>query len=323
MGGFPTVLSSTSGRGAKAARALCVGIDSYPTAPLAGCVRDANTWATALRNLGFDVATLMEAQATRERVLEALRALVQSAQPGELVVFQYSGHGTQAEDVSGDEGDRYDEALVPFDYQSGALLLDDDLAEVYRQMPGGAVMTLFMDCCHSGTNSRFAPIDRTAARGSERRRFLELTPHLEEAHRQFRARHGSPRPTTPEESLPGIIHFAACLDNQFAYESNGQGHFTGIASAALADAVSSSMTNESFAADVAAKVIALGRPQTPRLMRLPADLANRQLLSGASAGAGMAVPFDAPAMVGDRAMTEWCLQFFEAGATYWRQRAGR
>ena len=49
------------------------------------------------------------------------------------------------------------------------------------------LLTLFMDCCHSGTNSRFAPIDRTAPLGDERRRFLELTAELEEAHKQFRA----------------------------------------------------------------------------------------------------------------------------------------
>jgi hypothetical protein len=249
-------------------------------------------------------------------VLDALGTLVRSAQPGELIVFQYSGHGTQAEDLNGDESDRYDEALVPIDYQSGALLLDDDLANVYRQLPAGAVLTLFMDCCHSGTNSRFAPIDRSDARGSERRRFLQLTPQLEEAHRQFRARAGSPPPTTAEESLPGVIHFAACLDNQFAYESSGQGHFTRIATADLAAAVASGATNETFANDVAAKVIGIGRPQTPRLMRLPADLSNRVLLGGAAAN----VPAPAP---GVERPNEEFVEFLEALVACWRQRAGR
>jgi len=305
--------------GAQAGRALCVGIDSYPTSPLEGCVHDAQSWASVLKTLRFDVTQLLDRDATRQRVLDTLGTLVRSAQPGEMIVFQYSGHGTQAEDLNGDESDRYDEALVPIDYQSGALLIDDDLADVYRQLPAGAVLTLFMDCCHSGTNSRFAPIDRTNARGSERRRFLPLTPELQEAHRQYRAREGSPAPTTAEESLPGVIHFAACLDNQFAYESSGQGHFTRIATADLTAAVTSGATNESFGSDVAAKVIGLGRPQTPRLMRLPANLSNRALLAGAAGSAQAA----APAVGGDRAMEEWCLQFFEAGAAYWRQRVGR
>ena len=156
-------------------RALCVGINSYPTSPLAACVRDAQTWATTLRGLAFDTTVLLDREATRQRVLDALNDLIDSARAGDSLVFQYAGHGTQAEDLNGDEADRYDEALVPIDYTSGALLLDDDLADVYRRLPAGAVLTLFMDCCHSGTNSRFAPIDRTPPRSDERRRFLQLT----------------------------------------------------------------------------------------------------------------------------------------------------
>ena len=311
-----------------ARRALCVGVDSYPTSPLRGCVRDAQTWGEALRGLGFKVTMLLDREATRQRVLDALHALIDSARAGNSLVFQYAGHGTQAEDFNGDEADRYDEALVPIDYTSGALLLDDDLASVYRRLPDGVVLTLFMDCCHSGTNSRFAPIDRTSARGDEGRRFLQLTPDLEEAHRQFRAGASTAEPTSAEESLPGVIHFAACLDNQFAYESGGQGHFTRIAAAALAAAVKVGQTNEQFGNDVAAQVIGLGRPQTPRLMRLPAGLDRLGLLAdrggvGSLTGIGLAGKEPSSgAPLDDRAMAEWCLRFFEAGAAHWRQRLG-
>ena len=87
-------------------------------------------------------------------------------------------------------------------------MLDDDLADIYRKLPDGAVLTLFMDCCHSGTNSRFRPIGAPVNR-TERVRFLRLTEDVVEAHRRFRAQRGTPEPTSPEESLPGIIHFAA------------------------------------------------------------------------------------------------------------------
>jgi hypothetical protein len=331
---YPPIVAAGRAMGAAGARrALCVGIDSYATSPLTGCVRDAEAWARALGGLRFEVTSVLDRDATRQRVLDALRALVDSARPGDSLVFQYAGHGTQAADLDGDESDRYDEALVPIDYASGALLLDDDLAGVYRRLPEGAVLTLFMDCCHSGTNSRFAPLDRQVARGDERRRFLQLTPELEEAHVRFRARGRSTEPTNAEESLPGLIHFAACLDNQYAYESAGHGHFTRIATAALASAVASGQTNEAFGSDVAARVIGLGRPQTPRLLRLPAGLDGLTLLASrggappatatqAFALPGVAAPFAGAAST-DRAMAEWCLQFFEAGAAYWRERAGR
>ncbi len=323
--------TAASGRApgtARARRALCVGIDGYPTSPLLGCVRDARTWGEALRGLGFEVTMLLDREATRQRVLDALHVLIDSASVGDSLAFQYAGHGTQAEDLNGDEADRYDEALVPIDYTSGALLLDDDLASVYRRLPDGAVLTLFMDCCHSGTNSRFAAIDRSGPAGDERRRFLALTPDLEEAHRQFRAGTSTAEPTSGEESLPGVIHFAACLDNQFAYESGGQGHFTRIAAAALAAAVQVGQTNEAFGNEIAAQVIGLGRPQTPRLMRVPAGLDRLALLAGRGSVASVtgirpiAVEPPSGTPLDDRAMAEWCLRFFEAGAAHWRQRLG-
>jgi hypothetical protein len=308
-------------------RALCVGIDSYRDSPLAGCVRDATIWASALENLGFDVTTVLNGDGTRQRVLDALQALVVGSRSGEVLVFQYAGHGTQAVDLTGDESDRYDEALVPVDYHTGALLLDDDLADVYRRLPLGVVLTLFMDCCHSGTNSRFAPLDRSQARGSERRRFLQLTADLEEAHRRFRDRAGSPAPTSAEESLPGVIHFAACLDNQYAYESDGQGHFTRVATAGLAAAVSRGVTNEDYGSDIATKVIAIGKPQTPRLMRLPAELSGKRLLGIESGEAMVGQPppssLALPVSADTRAWDQWCLKFFEAGAAHWRQRLGQ
>ena len=37
-----------------------------------------------------------------------------------------SGHGTQSEDLDGDEGDDDDEAICPVDYHEKGLIVDDD-----------------------------------------------------------------------------------------------------------------------------------------------------------------------------------------------------
>jgi hypothetical protein len=275
-------------------RALCVGIDRYTTNPLAGCVRDAGTWSTALRSLGFGVTTLLDGQATRAGILNALTDLVTTASPGDVLVFQYAGHGTQVPDDDGDEADRFDEAFVPIDVDSGALLLDDDLAEVYARLPRGAVLTLFMDCCHSGTNSRFAPRAAATATGRERRRYLPLSPWLEQAHRLFRSRMA---PTgraanAATESLDGIVHVAACQDNQYAYELDGAGNFTRIAAAALVEAVNRGDTNEAYVSRIAGAVEALGNPQTPGLMKLAPGLTSVALLGGGAAAGGRPAVFD-------------------------------
>jgi hypothetical protein len=111
-------------------QAVCVGIDTYPTAPLDGCVADAELWAESLRKLDFDVQVLTNQQATRQGILDALGALVEGGEAGDVLVFQFAGHGTQVPDLDGDEDDAKDEALCPVDVYDGAFVIDDDIWEV-------------------------------------------------------------------------------------------------------------------------------------------------------------------------------------------------
>src|SRR5262245_20215046 len=136
-------------------RALCIGIDEYPTPyELYGCVRDSRAWAQALTARGFEVTSLANGHATREAILSGLSALVDQASAGDSVVFQFSGHGTQVDDLDGDERDGKDEALCPFDWSTGALIIDDDLRALFARLGAGVTCTCFVDCCHSGTITR-------------------------------------------------------------------------------------------------------------------------------------------------------------------------
>ena len=269
-----------SARSSARGRALCVGIDDYPAKPLSGCVRDMQTWGSALSALGFEVMSLQNRDATRDNMMGALRDLVSSASPESPVVFQYSGHGTQLPDLNRDESDGYDEALVPVDYDSGAFLLDDDVASILSGLAPGAVATLFMDCCHAGTNSRFAPLVRGTRDTIATARFLPATPAMRDAHEAFRRLRAARVETTQpnENSLPGVLHFAACTDDEFAWESNGQGEFTASAVPLLTRAAHDGMTNEAFMATVRADVMKR-RSQHPQLMRADASLLNAPILA--------------------------------------------
>jgi hypothetical protein len=35
-------------------------------------------------------------------------------------------------------------------------VIDDDVAEIFQRLPAGVNLSCFIDCCHSGTISRFA-----------------------------------------------------------------------------------------------------------------------------------------------------------------------
>ena len=74
------------------------------------------------------------------------------------LVFSLSSHGTQVPDLSGDEPDRADEAFCPHDLaQSGEqwdknhIIVDDELRDLFMQLPENVLLEVYLDTCHSGT----------------------------------------------------------------------------------------------------------------------------------------------------------------------------
>jgi hypothetical protein len=253
--------------------AVCIGIDAYP-APntLAGCIADATSWAAALQGLGFRTTTLLDGAATRRRIIESIGNLVADSRAGDVVVVQYSGHGTSVDDVGvdGRGGDEpVDEALCPVDFATGALIVDDDLAELFAAVPDGVNLTCFLDCCHSGTGTRalFEGMRSTGALAARARgltdrrpRFLPPTPELEEAYRAFRRR--SPSIGTRSLSRAQLraavmreVTISACLDSELAWETAGQGDFTRVALARIAQGITGT-DNRTFVDDTVAALAA-------------------------------------------------------------------
>ena len=94
-----------------ARKALLVGINDYAPVgaggpDLRGCVNDVRDMANTLNALGIVRATpgtmhiLTDARATRANILNELRWLIQGAKRGDVLVFHYSGHGSQVVDLS-------------------------------------------------------------------------------------------------------------------------------------------------------------------------------------------------------------------------------
>jgi hypothetical protein len=148
-------------------RALLVGVNEYPKLDpryrLHGCVNDVEAMAHILETVaGFprDAITLLRDQeATRDRILEELGRLSDEAEPGDIVVFQFSGHGSQMTDREGDEADGLDETIVPYD--SGRRphpnrdITDDEIYDWLREVTEKTDnVVLITDACHSGTISR-------------------------------------------------------------------------------------------------------------------------------------------------------------------------
>ncbi|MAE72387.1 MAG: peptidase C14 [Gemmatimonadetes bacterium] len=139
-------------------RALLVGIDEYPAESdrLAGCVNDVFLMSEALQECGFaaqEIRVCLNRRATAQGIIERLDWLVDDPRPNDVLFFFYSGHGAQLPTYGmGDSIDRMDETLVPwdFDWSPETCVTDDQIFDLYAQLPYETGFVMVFDCCHSG-----------------------------------------------------------------------------------------------------------------------------------------------------------------------------
>jgi hypothetical protein len=234
----PAASFGKSGGGAR--RALSVGIDAYPDPnALSGCANDSREWSKMLVAAGFETPrTLINEQATHLAIVTALRELVVTAKRGDVLVFHYSGHGTEVADLDGDEGpdgSRNDQAFVPVDFEDGAFLIDDDIRDIFEKIPAGVSLTAFIDCCHSGTITRMLGRNSETNGNLKNARFLKRTGAWEDwmrAHERFRDRANATRATLSGSRTLVTrndirwVNFSACRSTEKALEHGGIGDFT-------------------------------------------------------------------------------------------------
>jgi hypothetical protein len=149
-----------------AKRAVLIGINRYqvPGADLRGCVNDVKNLTNALTTYyGFsaqDITSLTDLQATKKAMQSAIQKLIASGKKGDTLLLHYSGHGANVPDDNGDEADHRDEILCPTDLDWNDPLRDDWLRKTLDKLRSGVSLTVIMDCCHSGSNTRaFTPPD--------------------------------------------------------------------------------------------------------------------------------------------------------------------
>jgi Caspase domain len=144
--------------------ALLVGISDYRhRPPLHGCINDLELTRGTLRDrYGFElehIHALKNDQATREAILAAMVALEAKAGPEDLIVFQFSGCGSQIRPPLGVDG--WVDTLMPFDSGRGNVpnrdITGDEIRGwLARLAERRAFAVLVLDCCFVGTIVRDA-----------------------------------------------------------------------------------------------------------------------------------------------------------------------
>lgn len=145
-------------------RALLVGINQYPGAPLQGCVNDIEDMGNFLVNkMGFDPADIRlvaDARATTAAIKDRLGWLMTNARDDDQLVFHYSGHGAQMP-LRNNQGevDRVHDVICPvdFDWSEEHAIADVDFKRMFASLPDAIEFIWISDSCHSGDLTRAIP----------------------------------------------------------------------------------------------------------------------------------------------------------------------
>jgi metacaspase-1 len=145
-------------------RAVLAGVNEYERSDipsLHGCVNDVALVRDVLKTYfgvpNEDIHVLVDRRATKARIVSRLEGVIARARPGDVVVFYFSGHGSQIRDRNGDElADGLDEIICPhdMDWDRGTYIVDDDLDAIFATLPPGVVLEAFFDCCFWGAGTR-------------------------------------------------------------------------------------------------------------------------------------------------------------------------
>lgn len=143
------VRGMASMRGTCRRMGLCVGLPEVdPSAyggssqPCPGCDLDASDFANVLSAAGIETTLLLNADATRAGVLDAMRRAAGSLRDGDLFVMTVAGHGARGKGGDG----RTHECWCLWDGK----LQDSDIVGAVKAFSPGVRIVMINDQCHSG-----------------------------------------------------------------------------------------------------------------------------------------------------------------------------
>jgi len=138
---------------------------------LGGCGNDVRDMGELLNGDGFTTTILTDVKGmtysdkqpvsvagmpNKDNILSALGNMIKSANPGDELIFVYSGHGTQMLTPLGKSKEDY---LVPLDVvteeNENKLISSYDLHDLLLQVPHGVKLLMIADSCFSGNITKF------------------------------------------------------------------------------------------------------------------------------------------------------------------------
>ncbi len=181
---------------------------------------DAFDMDSILKSQGFQTASLITQEATREAVISHILKAASLLSTNDMFVITYSGHGGRLPDLDGDEDDYKDETWCLFNGE----ILDDELSNLWTSFKNGVRILIISDSCNSGTISwltkpksyltpRYMPSEVAKATYSKNKEFydeiLKKTKEIDSS-----------------SILASVKLISGCQDYQSSYEGDFNGQFT-------------------------------------------------------------------------------------------------
>jgi hypothetical protein len=135
-------------------KACLIGLNYIGTAnELFGCINDVNSIKERIEKNGFNniksLTDLSNIKPTYNTILEEFTNLLVNSKEGDLLLFFYSGHGSNTLDNNNDETDGRDEMIIPTDFKP---ILDDELKQIIQtNLKANVTLLAMFDACFSGT----------------------------------------------------------------------------------------------------------------------------------------------------------------------------
>lgn len=254
-------------------RSLHIGINDYPGTgnDLSGCVNDANDWQVTMEARGFHTTKVLDAEATKSNMQEAISTIVDDTGRDDIAVITYSGHGTWVPDEDGDEPDGRDEALCPYDITQGKILIDDELYEIFSERKRGARIIFISDSCHSGTVARVCnlmPETESDSWNFQKIRFLPPEFYIQDDEKLLRRALQVENVRARSKIRAASVLLSGCKDDEYSYDAwfNGRpnGAFTYVALQTL-KSLSETASYRDWYEEIRKILPHVNYPQTPQL----------------------------------------------------------
>lgn len=277
--------------------ALLVAINNYPIPRhrLNGCISDRDAFMQYLEDqfkdrndVDFHVKTLTDSEATKKGIIEGFE-FFNAAKDGDICIFYYSGHGSQApapKEFWKIDPDRMNESVVCYDSRvpGGKDLMDKELSYLFWKASGENQKDIHFlsvfDCCHSGAITKdVAVISRMAEPSPTPTRLEDYYGH---ASYKSVVEDGDKQLTPPQAER--LIQLSACRDRETAKELRIGAGVRGIFTYSLIEALSQSnnqLTYQEACTILQVRIDNKVRDQTPQLITGKPEFKNNLFFGGA------------------------------------------